>query len=138
MDPVSLIVAALAAGAALGLKDSASAAVKDAYESLKVLVRKRLAVRKDGALVLARYQETPQVWEGPLVAELTASGAENDAALAAAAHALMLLADEERYRSGKYQVDAQGSQGVQVGDHSIQRNVFGYRLAAGDADEVDR
>lgn len=40
MDPVSLVVTALAAGAAIGLKDTASAAVTDAYENLKVLVKR--------------------------------------------------------------------------------------------------
>ena len=34
MDPVSLIVTALTAGAAVALKDTASQAVKDAYDGL--------------------------------------------------------------------------------------------------------
>ena len=46
MDPVTLILTALAAGAALGVKDTASAAVKDAYEGLKALVKKRFAGRR--------------------------------------------------------------------------------------------
>ena len=59
MDAVTLIVTALAAGAALGLKDTASAAVMDAYGSLKALVKKRLAGRRDGDLVLARRRLRP-------------------------------------------------------------------------------
>jgi hypothetical protein len=35
MDPVTLIVAALATGAAAGLKDTAASAIKDAYGALK-------------------------------------------------------------------------------------------------------
>ena len=35
MDAVTLIITALAAGAGLGLKDTASTAVQDAYGSLK-------------------------------------------------------------------------------------------------------
>ena len=42
MDPITLIVTALAAGAALGVTDTASQTVKDAYAGLKALVRKRL------------------------------------------------------------------------------------------------
>ncbi len=38
MDPISMLVAALAAGAVAGLKDTATAAVKDAYSGLKKLV----------------------------------------------------------------------------------------------------
>ena len=41
MDPISLIVAAVAAGAAAGLKDTAAAAVKDAYAALKGLLSDR-------------------------------------------------------------------------------------------------
>jgi hypothetical protein len=125
MDPVTLIVTALAAGAALGLEDTASAAVKDAYQNLKVLVGRRLTGRRDGELALARHEEAPQVWEGPLVAELTAAGADDDAGLVAAAQALMTLVDQTGSRAGKYAVQVRGSQGVQVGDHNIQRNIFG-------------
>jgi hypothetical protein len=125
MDPVTLIVTALAAGAALGLKDTASAAVKDAYGSLKALVARRLAGRHDGELVLARHEEAPQAWEGPLVAELTAAGAADDAGLVTAAQTLMSLVDETGSRAGKYTVQVQGAQGVQIGDHNTQHNIFG-------------
>jgi len=36
MDPITLIVTALTAGAALGIKDTASTAVRDAYVGLKL------------------------------------------------------------------------------------------------------
>jgi hypothetical protein len=88
--------------------------------------------------VLARHAEAPMTWEGPLAAELSAAGADTDPDLIQAAQALMRLADEAGYRSGKYTVDARGSQGVQVGDHDTQHNIFGYPAAAHDADEVDR
>jgi hypothetical protein len=70
MDPITLVVTALAAGAALGLKDAASSGVTDAYTGLKVLVRKRLSGRPDGDLVLARHEEAPGIWRAPLMAEL--------------------------------------------------------------------
>jgi hypothetical protein len=43
MDPVSLIVTALAAGAASALQDATSSAVKDAYTRLKAMVKKRFS-----------------------------------------------------------------------------------------------
>jgi hypothetical protein len=124
MDPVTLIVMALAAGAGVGLKDVASSAVQDAYGALKGLVGKRLAGRRDGELVLARYEEAPQTWQAPLQAELTASGAAQDESLVRAAQALMSLLDAAGARSGKYAVDLHGAQGVQVGDGNVQHNVF--------------
>ena len=41
VDPISIIVTALATGAAAGLKPTAEKAVKDAYEGLKNLIRKK-------------------------------------------------------------------------------------------------
>ena len=60
MDPVTLIVTALAAGAASALQDGVSSAVKDAYARLRAAVRKRLAGRPDGEPVLARHEAAPQ------------------------------------------------------------------------------
>lgn len=127
MDPITLIVTALAAGAASALQDGASAVVKDAYARLKALVTKRLADRPKGELVLAGHETAPQTWQAPLAAELSAVGANNDADLAAAAQALMSLVDEAGARSGKYVVAVRDSQGVQIGDHNTQTNTFGPR-----------
>jgi hypothetical protein len=108
MDQVTLIVAALVAGAAAGLKDSASSAVKDAYNGLKGLAQRRLAGRPGGELVLARHEQDPQVWDKPLVQELTEAGAGGDPALVAAAQALMQLLDAAGSAAGRYQVTASG------------------------------
>lgn len=43
MDPITLIVSALAAGAALGAQDTVSTMVKDAYAGLKVLAKRQLS-----------------------------------------------------------------------------------------------
>jgi RIP homotypic interaction motif len=125
VDPVTLILTALTAGAALGVKDTASQAVKDAYGSLKALVHRRLVGRRDGELVLARFEESPQAWEAPLAQELTVTRAGEDADLVAAAQALMALADAAGSQAGKYSVQIQGGQGVQLGDHNTQHNTFG-------------
>jgi hypothetical protein len=111
MDPVTLILTALAAGAGLGLKDAASSAVPDAYAGLKGLVRRKLAGRPDGELVLGRHEQDPQVWEKPLAAELTAAGAGDDPGLVSAAQALLQLVDGAGAAAGKYHVS--------VSDHSV-------------------
>jgi hypothetical protein len=124
MDPVELIVTALATGAALGATDTASSAVRDAYSGLMALARKRLGGRPDGELVLARHEQVPDTWRAPLEAELDQAGAGHDSGLVAAAEALMRLADEGGARAGKYAVDVRGAQGVQIGDRNTQHNVF--------------
>ena len=124
MDPIMLIVTALAAGAAAGTGDAAASAVKDAYAGLKALVARRLGGRPDAEVVLARHEEAPEVWQAPLMAELASAAADRDLELTRAAQALMTLVDRAGARAGKYTVDVRGAQGVQVGDHTRQANVF--------------
>ena len=123
MDPITLIVTALAAGAALGVQDTASQLVKDAYASLKALVRRRLGSDPGAKMVLSRHEQAPQTWQAPLREELTRAGADGDDGLIAAAKALLDLVDGAG-GAGKYAVDVRGAQGVQIGDHNRQDNVF--------------
>jgi hypothetical protein len=125
MDPVTLIVTALAAGAASALQDGVSSAVKDAYGRLRTLVKRRFAGHPDGELALARHESAPHTWEAPLAAELSTVNAASDPDLVTAAQALMSLVDETGFRAGKYRVDLRGAQGVQVGDYNTQTNTFG-------------
>ena len=91
MDPVTLIVTALAAGAALGVHDTASAVVTDAYASLKALAKKRLGGGPGAELMLAKHEQAPETWQAPLMAELAETGADGDGDLIAAAKALLDL-----------------------------------------------
>ena len=123
MDPIALIVTALAAGAALGVQDTASAMVKDAYAGLKALVRRRLGGDPGAELVLSRHEQAPETWRAPLRAGLVHAGADRDGDLIAAATALLDLVVEAG-GAGRYTVDARGAQGVQIGDRNRQNNVF--------------
>src|SRR6202020_3519285 len=95
MDPITLIVTALAAGASAGvidaLKDNAKDAAKAAYAKLRGLVRTRDAGNPGAELALAEHQADPENWAAPLKAKLTLVGAGDDAELVAAAPALMGL-----------------------------------------------
>jgi hypothetical protein len=127
MDPITLIVTALAAGAAAGVQGTAASAVRDAYAGLKTLVKRRFAGRSDAELILARHERAPQTWEAPLAAELREVGADRDADLVATAKALMDLLDRAGSRSETYNVDMRGSQGAQVGGHgNVQGNFYNY------------
>jgi hypothetical protein len=81
LDPVRLIVIALAAGATSAMQDGTSSAIEDTYARVVRLLRKRLSARPDMELILARYEEAPQIWESPLIAELSAQGARNSSRL---------------------------------------------------------
>jgi hypothetical protein len=129
MDPITLIVAALAAGASAGtldaLKDDVKDLVKAAYARLRGLARKHVAGQPGAELVLAQHEIDPQRWEAPLAMMLTEGGAADDANLVEAARALMELVDATGTAAGKYDVTIKDSQGVQVGGHNVQVNRFG-------------
>lgn len=120
MDPITLIVAALGAGAASGVTDVAGQAVQDAYAALKGLVARKLKSGEgpiDPASLLTAYETQPEAYQAALEAELGASGADRDRELVTAAEHLLSLADPDGAASGKYRVDLRGATGVQVGDH---------------------
>lgn len=99
--------------------------MKDAYASLKALVRRRFAGQAAGELVLAEHENAPETRRAPLAAQLGEVGADRDADLVAAAQELMRLVDAAGSRAGKYTLGVRGAQGVQVGDHGTQHNIFG-------------
>ena len=128
MDPITLIVTALAAGAVSGaldgLKDDVKAAAKAAYERFRGRLAKRVAGNPGAELTLAEYEADPKTWEGPLTAKLKQVSAGDDADLLAAAKALMELLDQQGTKSGKYNVSISDSAGVQIGDGNTQFNTF--------------
>jgi RIP homotypic interaction motif len=128
MDPITLIVGALVAGAASGaldeVKDGAAAGIKAAYAKLRALATRRVAGNPGAEAALAEVETDPDTWKAPLAAKLTQLDAGGDADLVAAAQAFMELYDAAGARAGKYNVTITNSQGVQVGDHGIQVNNF--------------
>ena len=124
MDPVSLVLNALTSGAAQGVAESASDAVKAAYSRLKRLVSGRFAGNKTAEVALVEHADDPDTWQAPLAKALANSGASADRSVIEAAQQLMALLDEAGTREGKYRVDLRGAQGVQVGDGNRQYNTF--------------
>ena len=128
MDPITLIVAALTAGASTGaidaLKDNVKDAAKAAFGMLHDLVKRRLAGNSSAEVILAEHQADPEIYAVPLAKKLTEAGAGDDADLVAAAKALMDLVDQAGARVGKYNVTIKDSKGVYVGDGGLQVNRF--------------
>jgi RIP homotypic interaction motif len=128
MDPITLIVAALMAGAASGaldeVKDGAKAGVKAAYAKLRALATRRMAGNPTAEEALAEIGADPETWKAPLARKLTQLGAADDADLITAAQQLMELVDAAGARAGKYNVTVRDSSGVQIGDGNIQVNHF--------------
>ena len=124
MDPVSLIVAALAAGASAALRDTAASAVKDAYAGLKSLLKRKLGDRPLAQDVIDKHEESPDVWEKPLEDELGKAGVADDEEIVKAAQALLAQVDPDGAARGKYNVTISGGKGIVVGDHATVSQKF--------------
>jgi hypothetical protein len=104
MDPITLIVAALAAGAASGMGDAASQAIKDAYAGLKALLKKRFAGNAKAEETLADHEADPNIYAAPMEKQLKETGVAEDPSVIEAAQKLMELVDPQGAAAGQYNV----------------------------------
>ncbi|HEY4034568.1 MAG TPA: hypothetical protein VGL94_11455 [Ktedonobacteraceae bacterium] len=126
MDPVSLIEAALAAGAAASTKGIANQTVKDAHTALKALLSRLLADKPKAQIILNEHETDPETYEKPLKKVLAEAHADQDTNLLTAAQHLMTLVQPQQIGMGKYTVQNTGSvQGQNIGDHQEIHQHFG-------------
>lgn len=116
MEPTTLIISALAAGATAGLTDAASQVVKDAYTGLKALIQKRFAGKPEAEMALVQHEKKPEVWEAPLKDALAETGADQDEVIIQKAQELLKLIQPQQVGMGKYNVQIGEAQGVVIGD----------------------
>ncbi len=114
MEPASLIVGALAAGAAVAAKDVGKSVVKDSYDGLKQLVVNLFKQKKNdtGEMAVEKFESKPEVWKGPLEDALAETGADMDENIIKAARQLMELIEPKQAAMGKFNVQAKNVQGV--------------------------
>jgi hypothetical protein len=106
VDPVTLIVAALAAGAAAGLKPVAAEAVRDAYRGIK-----RLITDHYPGVAIEELEKLPasDAKKESLTVDLERAGASRDSELLAAAEALIAAVKE-------HDAEAAAAVGVRLDD----------------------
>jgi hypothetical protein len=123
MDPVSIVVTALAAGAAAGISGAATTAVTDAYQALKGLVLGRLrsaGVAEEEVQQLIGDDTSGRGIDTPsLSAALTRVGV--DESTVQAAQQLLELLETQ---AGKFVINAPDARGLIVGDQNTQHNTF--------------
>lgn len=119
MDPISAILAALAAGAAAAAKETASSAIKDAYEGLKSLIKKKLAGKSLAGAAVDTHAAEPAPSEAVLRPALKEAAVDRDDELLAAAKALLAMADTDGSVSQRYSLHITGNVGTVVqGNHA--------------------
>jgi hypothetical protein len=124
MDPISLILAALAAGASAALKDTAGDAIKDAYAGLKALIKRRLTGDGAAEAKLEEIEQQPDADPSALRPHLEAAAADRDEELVRLARALMERVDPQGAKAGKYQVAISGGNVGAVGDNASVSMTF--------------
>lgn len=121
MEPITLILTALVAGAA----KAAGEAVPDGYKGLKALIQKKFAGKPEAEMALAKHEEKPKVWEEPLKEALAESGVDQDEEILKAAQELLKQAKPEESTAAKYKTEFQAEvKAAQIGDQNKQENNF--------------
>ena len=135
MDPLTLILAALTAGAAAGLQSTANQVMQDAYNGLKTLIQHKFAGKPAAETALTQHEQKPDVWKAPLEDELKQTGADKDDEIIKAAQKLMELVEPEQAALGKFNVRISGGQGIVIGEHNTSTMYFGDRPKSEDIEQ---
>lgn len=116
MDPVTVVVAALGAGAVKGSGSTAGQGLRDAYAALGDLLVTRFAAHRSAQVALSQHATDPLTWQAVLTQELRRTHAAQDTEVLSAAQHLLSLADRPGTRMGKYAVDVRAAQVAPHGD----------------------
>ncbi len=109
MEPITIILTALKAGAVAVAKVTADEAIKDAYQSLKALILRKFAGKPKDEMVLDEHEKDPtKTWDEPLKKALTETAADKDREIVEAAQHLMKLVNPQQTTMGKYNTQIAG------------------------------
>ncbi len=126
MDPLTLILTALTAGASASIQDTASQAIKDSYNGLKALILRKFSDQPKAQTALDEYRDDPDTYEKPLRKAISTSHLDQDEELLTAAQQVMKLVQPQQAAMGKYNIQNTGTvQGQIVGDNSNVTMHFG-------------
>jgi hypothetical protein len=134
MDPISTIVAALAAGAVAATTDVAAQAVKDGYAAFKDLLVSKLGGQSDVAAALEGVERKPEseARQAVLKEELEAAGAGQDAEVVQSAGALLDLLKEHGLAAGpSYRATLSGSGAIAQGEGAVAAGERGVAIGGG-------
>lgn len=148
MDPITIIVTAVAAGAAAASKDVASQVVRDAYAGLKRLVVRRFGDKADVAGAVEGVEGKPEseARKAVLQEELAQAEVAQDAEIVEQARALLELLEAHGQAPPTYHAEVHGSGAVAQGPGAVAAGERGVAIGGdaqgpivtGDHSEVNR
>ena len=114
MEPISIIIAALVAGAS----KAADKEALDTYNALKALIKRYFASKPTAEMVLEEYEIDPETYEAPLKKKLAEAGADKDEEIIKKAQELLKQLKPEEAAAGKFNIKVEGDIKGIVGDIS--------------------
>jgi hypothetical protein len=127
MDPITMVVAALAAGAAAGVstssQDATAAVLRSSCRQIRTRVLRRAPDPAEAERVLDAHAGAPSEHEQALRAVLMAANAAADSKILEAARAI-LGSPPSAHPSGKYPIQINNGKGVVVGDFTDSNFTF--------------
>ena len=100
MEPLSLIIAALAAGATAGIQGVAGDAIKEAYQGLKELIQRKFVGNRKAEMTLEEYEKRPEVWEEPMKTAIQETGIDKDQEIVQRAQKLLSFINAQQNLGG--------------------------------------
>ena len=94
MDPISLLIAAVAFGATEAAKSGVSEVVRDAYGKLKLALAQKLGNSPEKQVALKQFEVDQDTWGKPLRKALVEAEADKDLEIIKAAQALQSLGEK--------------------------------------------
>ena len=122
MDPQTVIVSALTAGAAASTKEVVAQAVKDGYAGLKALVVRKFGRKGDVEAALEGVEKKPhsEARQAVLREELETAGVAQDTEVVRQAQALLALLKQQGLVTGpSYQATLSGSGAIAQGPGAV-------------------
>jgi hypothetical protein len=106
MDPLSLILAALLAGAT----KAAEGVAQDAYNGLKALIKRKFDSqnKSDSSALLDKYEQKPEKTKPLLEDELLEAGVDKDVEIIQLAQKLMEQLNPQEAAEGKFSIQISG------------------------------
>jgi hypothetical protein len=139
MDPITVIVSAVVAGAAASAKDAVAQAVKDGYAGLRALIVRKFGQKADVGDAVEGVERKPnsEARKAVLKEELEAAGAGQDADVVQQAQKLLELLKEQGMTAGvSYHAELHGSGAIAQGEGAVAAGERGVAVGGDVRDGV--
>src|SRR5437879_4829766 len=107
-NELDILLSAFAIGTAAGFKDTAAAAIKDAYGGFKALVQHKFIDKPKAEKILAEYEADPDTYQKPLKKMIVEEQLNQDQEIIAAAKQVLLFTQQQA-ASGQFTINNQGT-----------------------------